>query len=246
MSHLEADQARAAYPNYELALAAELEAAYPSGATTWTRSRRAQRRRFGHRRRGLDRRHRLGRAGAAGAGTPDRIGGSPRGRPPGSPRWTRPRRCSPTACATSGTRCVRPARSVPGSWCGCTGRGRACCCGATPVGRCTSARPLPAPPPRCPRGPPGRPAGVQLPRCAGRRDGHGRVGARKPRLRAGGPPGRPTFPAHERAGAIFAWITDTGAEPAPLELPEQVGSDEWESFLCYVEWDAPYQPRWTT
>ena len=49
-----------------------------------------------------------------------------------------------------------------------------------------------------------------------------------------------TFPACERAGAIFAWITETGAEPAPLELPEQLVSDEWASFLCYVEWDAPY------
>jgi phenylpropionate dioxygenase-like ring-hydroxylating dioxygenase large terminal subunit len=50
-----------------------------------------------------------------------------------------------------------------------------------------------------------------------------------------------TFPAHERAGVIFAWLTATGAEPAPLELPEQLVSDEWESFPCYVEWDAPYQ-----
>ena len=50
-----------------------------------------------------------------------------------------------------------------------------------------------------------------------------------------------TFPSCERAGAIFAWITESGAEPAPLELPEQLSSDDWESFLCYVEWDAPYQ-----
>ena len=24
-------------------------------------------------------------------------------------------------------------------------------------------------------------------------------------------------------------------------MPEQLASDEWDSFLCYVEWDAPYQ-----
>ncbi|MET7996710.1 recombinase-like helix-turn-helix domain-containing protein [Amycolatopsis sp. NPDC005232] len=50
-----------------------------------------------------------------------------------------------------------------------------------------------------------------------------------------------TFPACERAGAIFAWITETGSVPTPLELPEQLTSDEWENFPCYVEWDAPYQ-----
>jgi phenylpropionate dioxygenase-like ring-hydroxylating dioxygenase large terminal subunit len=50
-----------------------------------------------------------------------------------------------------------------------------------------------------------------------------------------------TFPAREQAGVLFAWITATGAEPAPLELPEQLTSDEWESFPCYVEWEAPYQ-----
>jgi phenylpropionate dioxygenase-like ring-hydroxylating dioxygenase large terminal subunit len=50
-----------------------------------------------------------------------------------------------------------------------------------------------------------------------------------------------TFPACERAGAIFAWITGTGTPPAPLVLPEQIDSPEWESFACYVEWDAPYQ-----
>jgi phenylpropionate dioxygenase-like ring-hydroxylating dioxygenase large terminal subunit len=54
-----------------------------------------------------------------------------------------------------------------------------------------------------------------------------------------------TFPAVERAGAIFAWITEAGPEdgavPSPLELPEQLVGSEWESFLAYAEWDAPYQ-----
>jgi phenylpropionate dioxygenase-like ring-hydroxylating dioxygenase large terminal subunit len=50
-----------------------------------------------------------------------------------------------------------------------------------------------------------------------------------------------TFPAQERAGAVFAWISPTGRPPAPLELPEQIDSEEWESFPCYTEWDGPYR-----
>lgn len=50
-----------------------------------------------------------------------------------------------------------------------------------------------------------------------------------------------TFPARECAGAIFAWLTETGAPHAPFQLPEQIDSEEWENFLCYVEWDSPYQ-----
>jgi phenylpropionate dioxygenase-like ring-hydroxylating dioxygenase large terminal subunit len=50
-----------------------------------------------------------------------------------------------------------------------------------------------------------------------------------------------TFPAQERAGAVFAWVTETGAAPAPLELPEQLADPDWSHFLCYVEWDAPYR-----
>ena len=49
-----------------------------------------------------------------------------------------------------------------------------------------------------------------------------------------------TYPATEVGGAIWAWIGETGADPAPLHLPEQLTGDEWEAFLCYVEWDAPY------
>lgn len=49
-----------------------------------------------------------------------------------------------------------------------------------------------------------------------------------------------TFPAQECAGVVFAWITDDDTPPAPLELPEQLVAPGWESFCCYVEWDAPY------
>ncbi|OLM11406.1 recombinase-like helix-turn-helix domain-containing protein [Pseudonocardia sp. Ae505_Ps2] len=49
-----------------------------------------------------------------------------------------------------------------------------------------------------------------------------------------------TFPAQERAGAVFAWITDDDTPPTPLRLPEQIDSAEWSTFCCYVEWDAPY------
>ncbi len=50
-----------------------------------------------------------------------------------------------------------------------------------------------------------------------------------------------TFPAEEHAGAIFAWFgLDEQAAPAPLQVPEPMAGGEWEHFLCYVEWDAPY------
>ncbi|MFB4319497.1 recombinase-like helix-turn-helix domain-containing protein [Actinomadura sp. 21ATH] len=49
-----------------------------------------------------------------------------------------------------------------------------------------------------------------------------------------------TFPAVEHADAVFAWFGDPeGGEPAPFVLPEGIGG-EWEHFLAYVEWDAPW------
>ncbi|WP_116204620.1 Rieske 2Fe-2S domain-containing protein [Amycolatopsis circi] len=56
--------------------------------------------------------------------------------------------------------------------------------------------------------------------------------------------GRPalrTFPAQEHAGAVFAWFgLDETAEPTPLQVPDPIAGGEWDNFLCYVEWDAPY------
>ncbi|XVQ14441.1 Rieske 2Fe-2S domain-containing protein [Spirillospora sp. CA-255316] len=50
-----------------------------------------------------------------------------------------------------------------------------------------------------------------------------------------------TFPAREHSGAVFAWFgADEDAAPAPFEVPEQLSSPEWASFLAYVEWDAPW------
>lgn len=51
-----------------------------------------------------------------------------------------------------------------------------------------------------------------------------------------------TFPAEEHAGAIFAWFgLDEQAPPKQLTIPEPINGGEWENFLCYVEWDAPYR-----
>ncbi|MEV8634102.1 Rieske 2Fe-2S domain-containing protein [Streptosporangium sp. NPDC051023] len=50
-----------------------------------------------------------------------------------------------------------------------------------------------------------------------------------------------TFPAREHAGAVFAWFgADENAEPAPFQPPEQLADPEWDNFLSYVEWDAPW------
>jgi len=51
-----------------------------------------------------------------------------------------------------------------------------------------------------------------------------------------------TFPAVEVAGAIFVWFGDElHLEPAPFVAPEQLGSDEFSSFLCYADWNASWR-----
>ncbi|MFE3454223.1 Rieske 2Fe-2S domain-containing protein [Nonomuraea sp. NPDC059194] len=50
-----------------------------------------------------------------------------------------------------------------------------------------------------------------------------------------------TFPATDHAGAVFAWFGDAeDAEPVPFDVPEQLADEEWDHFLAYVEWDAPW------
>ncbi len=55
---------------------------------------------------------------------------------------------------------------------------------------------------------------------------------------------RPTLSFHlrESNGAIFLYNSDKNVdEPPPLELPEQLTSDEYSGFLCYVEWGGDYR-----
>ncbi|TCP45797.1 phenylpropionate dioxygenase-like ring-hydroxylating dioxygenase large terminal subunit [Tamaricihabitans halophyticus] len=50
-----------------------------------------------------------------------------------------------------------------------------------------------------------------------------------------------TFPAQEHAGVVFAWFgNDEQADPLPLKVPTPIAGGEWDSFPCYVEWDAPW------
>ena len=51
-----------------------------------------------------------------------------------------------------------------------------------------------------------------------------------------------SYPAVEKHGAVFVWFgTDLNATPEPLQLPEQLESDEWSNFLCSAEWACHYQ-----
>jgi len=51
-----------------------------------------------------------------------------------------------------------------------------------------------------------------------------------------------SFHVQERHGAIFLFNSDVPVEsPPPLQLPEQLESSEYSSFLCYVEWKGDYR-----
>lgn len=55
---------------------------------------------------------------------------------------------------------------------------------------------------------------------------------------------RPTLAFHvaERNGAVFLYNSSVNIDaPPPLELPEQLTSPDWSSFLCYVEWACDYR-----
>jgi phenylpropionate dioxygenase-like ring-hydroxylating dioxygenase large terminal subunit len=51
-----------------------------------------------------------------------------------------------------------------------------------------------------------------------------------------------SYPVRERAGAIFLWFgADAKAEPAPLQLPEELTSDDYSHFLCVSNWKVNYR-----
>ena len=51
-----------------------------------------------------------------------------------------------------------------------------------------------------------------------------------------------SYHVQEMHGAIFVWFGIDDAEaPKPLTLPEQMGSDEWSSFLCIADWKVNHQ-----
>ena len=50
------------------------------------------------------------------------------------------------------------------------------------------------------------------------------------------------FPVQERNGLIFAYVGDAlHPEPPQLELPEELTSGDFSSFLCYAEWNGDYR-----
>lgn len=51
-----------------------------------------------------------------------------------------------------------------------------------------------------------------------------------------------SYPVQERNGAIFLFFGDgSGAEPCALDLPEQLTSPDWSSFLCVSHWTVNYR-----
>ena len=50
------------------------------------------------------------------------------------------------------------------------------------------------------------------------------------------------YPVQETRGGIFVWFGDAlHSEPSPLELPEQLASDDWASMLCTAMWECNHQ-----
>jgi phenylpropionate dioxygenase-like ring-hydroxylating dioxygenase large terminal subunit len=51
-----------------------------------------------------------------------------------------------------------------------------------------------------------------------------------------------SYPVREMAGAVFLWFgLDPKAEPAALELPEELTSDAYSHFLCMSNWKTNYR-----
>jgi len=51
-----------------------------------------------------------------------------------------------------------------------------------------------------------------------------------------------TYPVTERAGVLFLWFgDDTGSEPTPLELPEELNGGEWSQIVCTAHWRCNYR-----
>ena len=50
-----------------------------------------------------------------------------------------------------------------------------------------------------------------------------------------------TFPSQERAGLVWAYLTDNAepiGEAPPLTVPEELESPEWSGFICEAEWET--------
>jgi phenylpropionate dioxygenase-like ring-hydroxylating dioxygenase large terminal subunit len=51
-----------------------------------------------------------------------------------------------------------------------------------------------------------------------------------------------SYPCVERHGAVFVWFGDAlHAEPAPLDLPEELTSPDYSNFLCTASWRCSYR-----
>ena len=51
-----------------------------------------------------------------------------------------------------------------------------------------------------------------------------------------------SYPVQERAGAVFLWFgLGDNSEPARLDLPEELSSDEYASFLCMANWKTSHR-----
>jgi phenylpropionate dioxygenase-like ring-hydroxylating dioxygenase large terminal subunit len=51
-----------------------------------------------------------------------------------------------------------------------------------------------------------------------------------------------TYPVQELQGGVFLWFGDAlHADPAPLQLPDELTSPEWTSMLCTAAWACNYR-----